>query len=58
VRPRTNKPFFPLPAPIPQPFKVNIVGDFEQAELESLVLAYLGTVTPTEGAGTPPDRWG
>ncbi|KAI8464353.1 MAG: LuxS/MPP-like metallohydrolase [Monoraphidium minutum] len=36
--------------------EVNIVGDFESGELEQLCLAYLGTVAPREGAGTPPDR--
>jgi hypothetical protein len=46
------------PAPPPPPPQVNIVGDFEAPELEELCLAYLGTVAPSDGAGTPADRLG
>jgi len=53
--PLTTPPLIDAPpTPTPTP-KVNIVGDFDSSELEGLCLAYLGTVAPQEGAGTPAD---
>jgi predicted Zn-dependent peptidase len=38
----------------PQHVEVNLVGDFDPADVDDLVLAYLGTLAPGAAAGTPP----